>query len=587
VPTDRTSPVPIAIVTTNEAMTASSESNDSLDRGVRVGNTYNRRQFLAQSAATAGGVVIATTLADEIGIQPAWAGGLETLNVGVISEQNKPFTPDWGTLDTTGFMIARAIYDPLCVVSSDGMTVYPYLAESVTPNAGYDVWTIKARATQIGTSDPIKFHNGQLCNGDAIYANLEADYTSLLTGTALKGLIEDIDHKKGSNTVTVKTKFKWVTFPYTLAEQQIGFMAAPATLGADGKEPPLNENPQGTGPFIVTSWVYNSEFKTTRNANYWRAPGVLPHLGGINFYPVPDSGSRLDGLTGGNYDMIIETDPKTIKSMSTLGSGYNISTDLASAPGGYTPVYNPSVGCVMLNLREAPFNNANMRKGCAYALDLPQFVGVIDKGLSSPVDGIYLPTSPYYKHPTYPTYDTTTAKKYIAKVPASKRSMQLQYVEDDPTILDAAEYVAAAFKKVGCKVTLKAVAQGTLIDNAISHSFEAMLWSQFGGVSPDLNYPWFSTKSGPLNFAGNFDATIQADMQAGMGATTLAKREAAWGSVNNKIDVDIPYLWLDRSVNCLAATTNVGNWTSATDPVGNPVLQPNQGVLFWAEVTKS
>jgi peptide/nickel transport system substrate-binding protein len=550
-----------------------------------VGKTYNRRQFLAHSAATAGGVVAAGSLADQFatagaaGATPIPGG---TLNVGVISEQNAPFVPDYATMDTSGFNYARAVYDPLMVVSADGSTVYPYLAQSLTHNAGFDEWTITARKN-------IKFHNGAPCNGDAIYANLVADYNSALTGAAIKGLISDFTHKKGSSTVTIKTTRKWVTFPYTLAEQQIAFMAEPDTLtGPGGKgAPKKGTNPVGTGPFIFSHWNYNHEFMTVRNANYWRAPGTLPYLNALNFFPVPNSGARLQGLQGGHYDLIIEGDSPTILEMQSLGGGYNVITDLPSVATGYTPVYQPSVGCVMLNLRSAPFNNANMRKGCAYAINRNQFVGVIDDNVSASVDGIYLPSSPYYKHPSYPAYDLATAKHYINLVPKAERSFTMGYVTGDTTILDAAQYVQNALKAAGVHMTLKPVSQGTLILDAIEHNFQALLWAQFGGVSADLNYPWFSTESGALNFAGNFDKKIQSDMQAGMAATTAAARETAWGAVNNKIDADLPYLWLDRAVLAVGATSHVQNWQTFSDPVGNPVLQPNQAVLFFTEVWKS
>jgi peptide/nickel transport system substrate-binding protein len=551
-----------------------------------VGKTYNRRQFLAHSAATAGGVVAAGSVVDQLaGMTPAGAvtpGG--TLNVGVISEQNTPFVPDYATMDTTGFNYARAIYDPLCVVSADGSTVYPYLAKSVTHNSGYDEWTITARPD-------IKFHNGAPCDGDAIYDNLVADYNSALTGAAIKGLITDFTHKKGSSTVTVKTAHKWVTFPYTLSEQQIGFMAAPDTLGSGGKPPKPGTNPVGTGPFIFSKWDYNTSFQTVRNANYWRNPGTLPYLDELIFYPVPDSGTRLQGLQDGTYDLIIEGDSPTILSMQSLGGGYNVITDLPSVPTGYTPVYNPSVGCVMLNLRKAPFTNLDLRKACAYAIDRTQFVGVIDDNVSAPVNGIYPPNSPYYKHPSYPPVagDIATAKALVAKVPKNERSFTMGYVTMDPTILSAAVYIQNALKKVGIKVTLKPVSQGNLILDAIEHNFEALLWAQFGGVSADLNYPWFSTASGPLNFAGNFDKKIQSDMLAGMAATTASGREAAWGAVNNKLDVDLPYIWLDRAVLAVGAKSNVMNWQTFTEPsvAAHPVLQPNQAVLFFTETWKS
>ncbi|HEY8081285.1 MAG TPA: hypothetical protein VIE15_04275, partial [Acidimicrobiales bacterium] len=135
-------------------------------------------------------------------------------------------------------------------------------------------------------------------------------------------------------------------------------------------------------------------------------------------------------------------------------------------------------------------------------------------------------------------------------------------------------------------VTINPVSQATLIGDAIFSQYQAMTWSQFGGVSPDTNYPWFSTKTG-LNFANNLDPKIEAAMINGMAATTTANRVKYWSFVNQQIARDLPYLWTDRAVIGIVAKNNVQNWKTFTDPSGHPVLQPNQGVMFYTEIWKS
>jgi peptide/nickel transport system substrate-binding protein len=551
-----------------------------------VTSTYNRRQFLGHSAAAAGGVVAAGAIADQlVGAMPAGAvtkGG--TLTVGLISDPNAPFNPDYGNLDTTGFWIGRAVYDPLCVVGPNG-AVYPYLCKSLTHDGTYKNWTITARPG-------IKFHDGTPCNGDAIYKNLVADYNSDLTGIAVRSLIKGFSHTTGSDTVVVHTLNKWVTFPYTLAEQQIAFIAQPDTLGG----PTGNPKPIGTGPFIYNSWNNNplGNFEVLANPDYWRPN--MPYLDAVNFVFQPDSGTRLNELTDGTFDMIIEGDGPTIKNLKALnGHGYNVLSDYPGTPTGYSPSSN----CIMLNCGAAPFNNPNLRTGCAYAIDTATYVSVVDGGESVPINGIFLPNSPYYKKPPYPKYDLKTAKSFISKVPAAQRKFTLQYVLDDPTILNAAEFVQSSLNAAGCTVTLKGVTQGQLITNAIGGNFQCMTWAQFGTTSPDLDYPWFSTKEknffGNLNFARNLDPKIQSLMLTGMAATTTKAREAAWGAVNNEINklpttasnFGIPYLWTDRTVLAVGAKSNVQNWQTFQEPAGHAVLQPNQAVLFLGTTWKS
>jgi peptide/nickel transport system substrate-binding protein len=531
-----------------------------------VTNTYDRRQFLTHSAAAAGGVVAAGAVVGELGLAGE-AGAITkggTLKMGVISDQNQPFTPAHANMDTTGFCCARAIYDPLMVVSANGKTVYPYLAASLTPNKTYTQWTIKARRG-------VKFHNGTPCNGDAINANMQENFTSILTGPAVQALISKFTHVHGSDTVVVHTKHPWVTFPFTLAEQQISFIAEPSTVKGS-----YSGNPIGTGPFVFSSWL-PGPLVATKNHNYWR-PG-LPYLNQVEFHTIVDGPTRFNALQTGNVDIIHESEGDVLKKFPTLGSGFTFERDF---PG--RPVYSPSSNCIMMNTSKAPFNIPTLRKACAYAMDQKQFVKTVDKGESSPIDGIFLPGSPYYKKTPYPTYNVAKAKALVAKVPKAHRSFTLTYVSGSTSVLSAATLVQTFLGKIGVKVKLTGVTQNVLIGDAIFGAYQALTWAQFGGVSPDLNHPWFQTKppSGTwLNFARNQDPKIESLMLAGMAAKTQAARQNAWASVNIRIQQDLPYLWIDRVVLGVAAKSTVQGWKSFKDHAGHAVLQPNQAVLFF------
>ena len=532
-------------------------------------NTYDRRQFLTHSAAAAGGVVAAGAVAGELGLAGE-AGAITkggTLIMGVISEQNQPFNPAHANMDTSGFCYGRAIYDPLMVVSANGKTVYPYLAASLTPNKTYTAWTIKARPG-------VLFHNGAPCNGDAIYANMKENFNSILTGPAVQALISSFSHVHGSNTVVVHTKHPWVTFPFTLAEQQISFIAEPTTLGGG-----YTGNPIGTGPFEFSSWNPGTAFIATKNSNYWRKSEGFPYLNQVEFHPIPDGPTRFNALQSGTVDIIHESEGDILKQFKSLGAGYTFDTDF---PG--RPVYAPSSNCIMMNCGKAPFNIPTLRKACAMALDQKQFVKTVDKGESTPIDGIFLPGSPYYKKTPYPTYNVAKAKALVAKVPKAHRSFTLTYVSGSFSVLTAATLVQTFLKKIGVKVTLSGTTQGNLIGDAIFGAYQAVTWAQFGGVSPDLNHPWFQTKPPKgtwLNFARNQDPKVESLMLSGMAAKTQAARQNAWASVNIRIQQDLPYLWLDRVVLGVAAKAKVKNWKSFKDRSGHSVLQPNQAVLFF------
>ena len=83
-----------------------------------------------------------------------------------VEAEEKGFCPTQGTFDDSGILYARTVFDPLAIIAADG-NVQPYLAQSVTPNTDYTVWTITMRPNLV-------FHNGTPCDGAAVAANFAA-----------------------------------------------------------------------------------------------------------------------------------------------------------------------------------------------------------------------------------------------------------------------------------------------------------------------------------------------------------------------------------------------------------------------------
>ncbi len=123
---------------------------------------------------------------------------------------------------------SRSVFDPLALATVDGK-VEPYLAESITPNADYTVWTIKARSG-------VTFHDGTPFDGAAIVDNLTRQFKSFLTGKVFSDVATNAD---GSPQIVVDPadpmsaqitmKRSWVPFPIYLTGQ-IGYMASPTWM---------------------------------------------------------------------------------------------------------------------------------------------------------------------------------------------------------------------------------------------------------------------------------------------------------------------------------------------------------------------
>ncbi len=534
-----------------------------------MGPTFDRRKLLLGGVAAAAGIAGAGALdlgslagADTstngpgrngIGTGKPKKGG--SLTFGVDAEE-QGFDPTKGRFDEVGVMYARTVFDPLTIVTQNGAWK-PYLAQSVTSNAALTAWTITLRPN-------VLFHDGTPCDGAALVTNLKAQAAAVLTGPVLASLATV--EQSGPLAATVTFKAPWAPFPYYLAGGiggQVAYVVAPSMLANKNG----TSQPVGTGPFVFKEWVPNDHFTATANPHYWR-PG-LPYLSQITFKPIPDEQARSEALKSGTIDIMITDTPQIITQFRG-NKKYSYNDDSVHVAG------EPDMNCIQLNCLAKPFNDPNVRRAAAMALNRTQYAKVIDQGVLSVSQGLFVPGSPYYSKTSFPAYNPTEAKRLISHA-ASANGGPISFTlgtTNGPAAIRAQEYIQQAMQAVGFKVTNTIVEQNDLINDALAGKFEALTWRQFGAVDPDLNYIFWSTttvSTGALsiNMAHNADPKIEAALLLGRSSTDPAVRARAYKAVNKRMAIDVPYIWTDRAVWAVVSKPNVQNWNNPTVPDGS------------------
>ncbi len=552
-----------------------------------MSDRIDRRSFLARGAATGVGIA---ALGSSGGLLAACSSGSSggsgggshpngvtsatpklggSLIFGTEAEE-KGFSTTQGTFDTTGILYARTVFDPLAILAADG-SVQPYLAQSITPNADYTVWTITMRPN-------LMFHNNTPCDAAAVAANFNQQKSSGLTGPAVTTI--DTISVTGPLTVSVKMKSAWVPFDYYLAGGiggQIAFIAEPNWLASGSQTSPI-----GTGPFVFQSWTPNDHFTATKNPHYWRSG--YPYLDSITYKPIPDSNQLLASLMSGSVDIIHTSTSDVTKSLRADSSlGY---IDDSQKVAG-----EPDMGCVLLNLSQAPFDNLTVRQAAAMAISSSQYVSVIDSGVNPTSNGPFVPGSPYYLSDNgYPSYDPSKATQLVQQVvhqTGHPVAFTLNHVPD-PTTTKIAEYLQSKFQAVGMQVTLSPVEQAQLINIALLGKFEAQVWRQFGAIDPDLNYIFWSptqiNSAFSINMARNTDPQMETALIQGRQSAQQSARVAAYQQVNRRISADIPYLWTDRAVWSIGAQPKVQNFNNPTTPAGKPAFGFITGAVWPTQI---
>jgi peptide/nickel transport system substrate-binding protein len=546
---------------------------------------FDRRTLLAGGAATAAGFAGTAALGVGLdGIAGATTNGPGrngvtrarpkkggSLVFGVDAEE-RGFDPTQAQFDEVGVMYARTVFDPLTIILTNGDWA-PYLAESVVPNASYTAWTITLRPNVV-------FHDGTPCNGAALLTNLRAQSKSLLNGVVINPTLASIT-QTGPLAVTITFKSPWVPFPYYLAGGiggQIAYVVAPSMLA----NPNGTSHPVGTGPFVFKEWIPNDHFTATANPHYWR-PG-LPHLSQITYKPIPDESARSEALRSGTIDLMV-TDTTQIITQYRGNRSYSYIDDSTRVAG------EPDMNCVQLNCLAPPFNDANVRLAAAMAINRRQYAQVIDDGVLPVSTGLFVPGSPYYSATSYPAYNPSRAAtlvKQIEKSTGSPISITLGNTNGPVSVRQQA-YLQQAWQSVGFQVKTPIIEQNAFINNALAGDYQALNWRQFGAVDPDLNYIFWSTttvSSGSLsiNMARNADPTIEKALLAGRSNTESSVREAAYMTVNKRLALDLPYLWLDRAVWAVIGSPTVQNFNNPTTPQGQPAFGMIGGSIWPTQI---
>lgn len=544
----------------------------------------DRRSFLARGIVTAAGVAAAgagggallsacssgpsssgASSGPRDGISSATPKSGGSLVFGVEAEE-QGFDPASARFDETGVLYARTVFDPLTTIAADG-SIQPYLAQSVTPNADYSVWTITARPG-------VSFHDGTPCDATAIAGSME-HFLSGLLGITLN-IVKKVS--ASGDTVTVTLGQPWVPFAAYLAGGiggQAGYVIAPSMIANKNGA----SNPVGTGPFKFKEWVPNDHFTAKRFPGYWRSG--MPYLDQITFRPITDSEQRANSLLAGNIQ-IMHTDLPTSVLQFRDNQSYGYVDDSKSTAG------EPDMNFVMLNVQADPFKDIRVRQAMAMAVDTSQYARVIDKGVNAPCSQPFVTgTSWYSADDGYPSYDPTKAKALINAV-ESDTGKPVSFTFTSTTSaysVQIAQYLQNQLQAVGMHVQLSQVQQGQLINMALAGTYQAVEWRQFAAVDPDLNYLWWSPTEiyGSIapNFARNTDPQIETYLQTGRRSTDPAVRAQAYQALAKQLNQDLPYIWNDRCTWAVVAAGNVQNFNNPTTPAGGQAYGMIAGTV-WA-----
>lgn len=363
-------------------------------------HTHHRWKVLAFACLTAVALAV-SGCSIQITSQPDPSIGEDTMLINA-DKGNPLFDRNFNPYMTNTRTASRWIYEPLILINPLDGTETPWLSDSwEQPDATTIVMHMRDGVTW---SDGTTFTAKDV----AFTLQLIEDYPELDIYGAWQHL-DSVSVDGDSVTMTLKSED-------SPALAIIGkTMIVPEHLWADVEDPATyrNEDPVGTGPFVLGNYN-DQQYSMDKNPSYWQADKVeIEHL------LLPSTNNQLDTVTRG-YDW-----------------SYSFISDVSGTWGAASPHnkwWFPNAGVIGLipNNEVAPFDNVDVRRGIALALDRQSIADVASEGYMKPAGqtGLILPNQEKWLDPSIPNdgiveQDTDAALEAFARAGYTQKDGKL------------------------------------------------------------------------------------------------------------------------------------------------------------------
>ena len=339
------------------------------------GSGQINRRALLRTLGLGGGLAAAGALEALLGpgarLADAASGDQTTLLVGADLNGIKTLDPG-RTIEVTGMMIEKVTYDTLVTFQGEDLrTPRPKVATAwkVSPDG---------RSTTFTLRPGIKFLSGNaLTSADVKWSfdrilTLQANTSFLFDGVEAVVAPDPL-------TVVIQTKAPLPSLVPILSHPGLGILdsklvmqnggdAGPNAKTADHAEPYLNAHSQGSGPFILTSYVPVQQLILDRNPQYWGGPAKLQR---IVIKHVPDPVTQALQVVRGDLDVATSIGQDQV---APLRRAPNVTVKTSPAATTFYVLMNntPDVG--------GPFSNPKIQQAVRYALDYQGILQIAGPG---------------------------------------------------------------------------------------------------------------------------------------------------------------------------------------------------------------
>jgi peptide/nickel transport system substrate-binding protein len=330
-------------------------------------------------------------------------------------------------------------------------------------------------------------------------------------------------------------------------------IGSPAAIAKDPDA--FRRQPVASGPYLVADWAKDDHITLQANPGY---AGPKPAYATVIIRDIPDQATSVLSLQKGDIDGLTDPRPEDAKRLA--------------GQRGITIYQQPSNNnsYIAFNTEKKPFDNLLVRRGLAYALDIPAIVkGFYSSGAQ--VANNWTPPGMLGDNPTVRAYphDPAKAKALLAQAGFPHGfSTQLYYGTRPrpymPEPQRVAEAIQAELRAVGVQVTLQPFEWGVYLSKIRSgeHPMCLIGWSGDNGDPDNFFYPLLDQDSAIKPNAQNYsfwrDPTFHRLMLAGQRTSAERERRRLYMRANALVHDQAPAVPLVHTTVPFAMKSTVG-----------------------------
>ncbi|MDA7966840.1 ABC transporter substrate-binding protein [Ruegeria sp.] len=240
-------------------------------------------------------------------------------------------------------------------------------------------------------------------------------------------------------------------------------------------EDAFDANAVTSGPFTVQDWKPNDRLTLKANPHYWREG--YPKIAGVDLIEVTDNNARSTMMLAGEIDVSRDVPWPQV---DELNAADNISI----------PLDESTVIVILLpNHTAAPFDNLNIRKAAAMALNREAVAKVATQGRAQVANSTLPNALSYYAEDVQPpAYDPDGARALLEAEDAVGTEIELLIV---PGRQELATLYKAQWDAVGFNTIVEVVDGGLWWDRVLGGEYQVTAtWWYNETEDPDLAVRW-------------------------------------------------------------------------------------------------